>query len=100
MSEESPDRGLLGVERPASPRRAQSRRLVEDCWTPIRTVVEEQLLKVLVDTLGALAKSLGETADATRVKAFLMRDGAFVQAYLEAVHPEHIGSIAFFLAAP
>jgi len=62
-------------------------------------VVEEQLLKVLVDTLGPLAKSLGETADAKRVKAVLMRDRAFVQAYLEALHPELIGSIASFVEA-
>jgi hypothetical protein len=98
MSDESSDPALRGVERSASPRRAQYRRLYEDCWTPIRQVVEDQLQKALVDTLGPLAKSL-EEADAKRVKAVLTRERAFVQAYLEALHPELTASIGLFVEA-
>src|SRR6266436_1950994 len=99
MNEETPDRALQATERSdSSRRRARYRRLFEDCWAPVRTVVEEQLLTALIETLGPLAKSLDE-ADSKRVKAVLARDRAFVQAYLEALHPELLASIGSFVAA-
>src|SRR5258708_26846620 len=98
MSDESPDRALRGVDRAASARRAQFRSLYEDCWTPIRQVVEDQLQTALTDALGPLAKSL-EEADDRRVKAVLARDRAFVQASLEALHPELTASIGYFVEA-
>jgi len=99
MNEETPDRALQATERSdSSRRRARYRRLFEDCWAPVRTVVEEQLLTALIETLGPLAKSLDE-ADSKRVKAVLARDRAFVQAYLEALHPELIASIGSFVEA-
>jgi hypothetical protein len=72
--------------------------LFEDCWAPVRTVVEAQLQTALIDTLGPLARSLDE-ADAKRVKAVLVRDQAFVQAYLEALQPELVASIGSFAEA-
>jgi len=99
MNEETPDRALQATERSdSSRRRARYRRLFEDCWAPVRTVVEAQLLTALIETLGPLAKSLDE-ADSKRVKAVLARDRAFVQAYLEALHPELIASIGSFVEA-
>src|SRR6266436_3849120 len=99
MNEETPDRALQATERSdSSRRRARYRRLFEDCWAPVRTVVEEQLLTALIETLGPLAKSLDE-ADSKRVKAVLARDRAFVQAYLEALHPELTASIGTFVEA-
>src|SRR6266436_6744233 len=99
MNEETPDRALQATERSdSSRRRARYRRLFEDCWAPVRTVVEEQLLTALIETLGPLAKSLDE-ADSKRVKAVLARDRAFVQAYLDALHPELIASIGSFVEA-
>jgi uncharacterized protein DUF1631 len=99
MDEELPDRALQGTESPASSRRrARYRSLFEDCWTPVRTVVEGKLQSALIDTLVALAKSSDE-ADAKRVKPVLARDRAFVQAYLEALHPELIASIGSFISA-
>ncbi|HEY4037537.1 MAG TPA: DUF1631 family protein [Burkholderiaceae bacterium] len=99
MDEESFDRMLQGTESPASSRRrAQYRSLLEDCWTPIRTVFESKLQGALVETLGSLAKAPDE-AETKRVKPVLARDRAFVQAYLEALHPELIASIGAFVAA-
>jgi len=100
MDEDSPDRGLQATE-PAvtSRRRARHRNLFEQCWTPIRTIVESQLLSALIETLGPLAKSLEDESEAKRVKVVLMRDRAFVQAYLEALHPELLASIGSFVAA-
>jgi hypothetical protein len=99
MNEETPDRAPQGTERSGSlRRRARYRRLFEDCWTPLRTVVETQLHGALIDTLGPLAKSPDE-ADAKRAKAVLVRDRAFVQAYLEALQPELVASISSFAEA-
>ncbi len=99
MSEESIERLLKGAESQAvSRRRVQSRRLFEDCWNKIRKVIEDRLPQALIDTLGPLAKSLGES-DGKRVKAVLVRDRAFVQAYLEAVHAELLASIGQFVEA-
>jgi len=99
MDEDSPDRPLQAMEPPVSSRRrGRYRKLFEECWTPIRTVVESQLQSALIDTLGPVAKSQDES-DAKRVKVVLMRDRAFVQAYLEALHPELIASIGSFVAA-
>ncbi|HWY73038.1 MAG TPA: DUF1631 family protein, partial [Burkholderiaceae bacterium] len=99
MDEDSPDRPLQAMEPPVSSRRrGRYRKLFEECWTPIRTVVESQLQSALIDTLGPVAKS-EEESDAKRVKVVLMRDRAFVQAYLEALHPELIASIGSFVAA-
>ncbi len=99
MNEESPDRALQGTESAAaSRRRARYRGLFEECWTAVRSVVEGKLHGALTDTLGPLAKSLDEE-DAKRVKAVLVRDRAFVQAYLEALHPELTASIGAFVTA-
>jgi hypothetical protein len=99
MNEESPDRAPEGTESPLSwRRRARYRGLFEQCWTGVRSAVEAGLQSALTDTLGPLAKSLDEV-DAKRVKAVLVRDRAFVQAYLEALHPELTASIAAFIVA-
>jgi hypothetical protein len=99
MDKEWPERAPQGAESSASAgRRAQYRRLFEDCWTPIRTVFEGKLQAALLDTLGPLAKSPDE-ADAKRAKAVLVRERAFVQAYLEALQPELNAAIASFIAA-
>jgi hypothetical protein len=99
MSEESIDRTVKGAEpQPVSRRRAQSRRLFEDCWTQIRKGIESELPQALLDTLGPLAKSLPE-GDGKRVKAVLARDRAFLQAYLEAVRAELLASITQFVEA-
>jgi hypothetical protein len=94
MDEESPDRAPQAA---SSRRRARYRRLFDDCWTPVRRVFEAHLPGAMIDTLGPLAKSLGED-DGKRVKAVLVRDRAFVQAYLEALHPELTAAIAAFIA--
>ena len=100
MNEELPDRAPQGVQRPASARRrTQYRRLFEDCWPPVRTTVEAQFATALTEGLGPLVKSLGDTTDGKRVKAVLMRDRAFVQAYLEALHAELTASIGSFAEA-
>jgi len=99
MSEESADRTLKGTDSQAIlRRRAQSRRLFEDCWTQIRKPIEDRLPQALLDTLGPLAKSLGDV-DGKRVKAVLVRDRAFVQAYLEAARAELLASVAQFVEA-
>src|SRR6267378_4115860 len=99
MNEETPDRALQATERSdSSRRRARYRRLFEDCWAPVRTVVEAQLLTALIETLAPLAKSPDE-ADAKRVKAVVARDRAFVHAYLEALRPELTASIGAFVTA-
>jgi hypothetical protein len=99
MNEESPDRALTGTESPASARRrAEYRGLFEACWEPVRTIVESKLQGALTDTLGPQAKSLDE-ADAKRVKTILVRDRAFVQAYLEALHSELMAAIGSFVSA-
>jgi hypothetical protein len=96
MIEETPDQALRATERSApARRRARYRRLFEDCWPAVRTVVEAQLPGALVDTLGPLTKSSDED-EAKRAKAVLLRDRAFVQAYLEALHPELLASIGAF----
>jgi len=100
MDEDSSDRALQATELAVSSRRrVQHRNLFEQCWTPIRTIVESQLLSALIETLGPLVKSLEDESEAKRVKAVLMRDRAFVQAYLEALHPELLASIGSFVAA-
>jgi hypothetical protein len=99
MDEEPLDRALQATESPdSSRRRARYRGLFEDCWTPVRTVIESKLQGALTDTLGPLAKSPDEP-EAKRVKAVLARDRAFVQAYLEALQPELTASIASFVTA-
>ena len=100
MNEELPDRAPQVAQRPPSTRRrAQYRRLFDDCWTPVRTAVEAQFPNALVEGLGPLAKSLGETTDGRRLKAVLVRDRAFVQAYLEALHAELTAAIGAFVEA-
>ena len=100
MNEESPGRAPEGTESSASSRRrARYRGLFEQCWTGVRSVVEARLHSALTETLGPLSKSPDEL-DAKRVKAVLVRDRAFVQAYLEALHPELTASIGAFVAAP
>jgi uncharacterized protein DUF1631 len=99
MTEQVPDRAPLGAERAnLTRRRAQYRRLFEECWTPVRAVVESQLHGALLETLAPLAKSSDED-DAKRAKAVLVRDRAFVQAYLESLQPELSSSIRSFIEA-
>jgi hypothetical protein len=99
MNEESPDRAAEGTESTASSRRrARYRGLFEQCWTGVRSVVEAKFHSALTETLGPLAKSLDEV-DAKRVKAVLVRERAFVQAYLEALHSELTASIGAFVTA-
>src|ERR1700722_1299158 len=100
MDEDSSDRALQATELAVSSRRrVQQRNLFEQCWTPIRPIVKSQLVSALIETLGPLVKSLEDESEAKRVKAVLMRDRAFVQAYLEALHPELLASIGSFVAA-
>jgi Protein of unknown function (DUF1631) len=96
MSDELHDRAPQDTA--SSRRRAKYRRLFQDCFTPVRTVVETQLPRALLETLGPLAKTLDDR-DAKRLKMVLMRDRAFVQAYLEALHPEMTAAIASFIEA-
>ncbi len=99
MTEQVPDRAPPGAERASlTRRRAQYRRLFEECWTPVRAVVESQLHGALLETLAPLAKSSDED-DAKRAKAVLVRDRAFVQAYLESLQPELSSSIRSFIEA-
>lgn len=90
----SPARGTDDVTRG----RARFRRLFEECWAPMRAVVESQLHGALVEALAPLAKSADEE-DAKRVKAVLVRDRALVQAYLEALQPELSSAIRAFIEA-
>ena len=98
MKEESPDRDVEGTGSPASlRRRARYKGLFEECWSAVRSGVEGRLQAALTGTLGPLAKSIDEN-EARRAKAVLMRERAFVQAYLDALHPELTASIGAFVA--
>jgi hypothetical protein len=99
VNEEQSDRAPQAAQRQAaSRRRAQYKRLFEDCWTSVRGVVENQFAHALLEALGPLVKT-GGLHEAKRAKAVLMRERALVQAYLEALHAELNAGIATFIEA-
>ncbi len=99
MKEEQPDRAPQAAQRPAaSRRRAQYKRLFEDCWSPVRSVVETHFPHALLEALGPLVKS-GGLDEAKRAKVVLMRERALVQAYLEALHAELSAGLGTFIEA-
>jgi hypothetical protein len=98
MKEESPDRAVEGTGSPASlRRRARYKGVFEECWGAVRSGVEGRLQTALTGTVRPLVKSIDED-EARRAKAVLMRERAFVQAYLDALHPELTASIGAFVS--
>jgi len=96
MSLDSPT--LLGALQPgAGPvsRRAGARRLLEDCWTPIRNAIELRFADILLETLGPLAKSDDED-EAKTAKQILLRDKAVLQAFSESLQGEFKQAVADF----
>jgi hypothetical protein len=91
---------LLGAMQPgAAPisRRPGARRLLEDCWTPIRNAIEPRFADILLETLGPLARADDET-DAKAAKRILANDKAFLQAFSEALQGEFRQAVADFCA--
>ena len=83
MSVDSPS--LLGALQSGAgsvPRRPGARRLLEDCWTPVRNAVELRFADILLETLGPLARSEDED-EARPAKQVLLRDTATQQAFSE-----------------
>ncbi|HXF44969.1 MAG TPA: DUF1631 family protein, partial [Burkholderiaceae bacterium] len=78
-------------------RRPGARRLLEDCWTPIRNAVEPKFADILLEALGPLAKSDDED-EAKPAKLILSRDKAFLQAFSESLQAEFKQFIAEFCA--
>ncbi len=78
-------------------RRPGARRLLEDCWTPIRNAVEPRIIDVLLEALGPIARSDNEDV-ARPAKVALSRDRAFVQAYSDALQSEFRSAVADFVA--
>jgi len=78
-------------------RRPGARRMLEDCWTPIRNAVELRFGDILLETLGPLAKSDDED-EARPAKHILLRDKAALQAFSEALHAEFKQAVADFCA--
>src|SRR5262245_9626262 len=88
MSVDSPSLlGALQSGAGAVPRRPGARRLLEDCWTPIRNAVELRFADILLETLGPLAKSEDED-EARPAKHVLLRDKATLQAFSESLQAE------------
>ncbi|HTT11953.1 MAG TPA: DUF1631 family protein [Burkholderiaceae bacterium] len=84
-------RSLLGAAiQPGSTnvsRRPGARRLLEDCWTPIRNAIEPRFADILLEALGPLAKSDDEE-EAKPAKIVLARDKTFLQAFSESLQAE------------
>jgi hypothetical protein len=78
-------------------RRPGARRLLEDCWTPIRNAIEPRFADILLEALGPLAKSDDED-EAKPAKIILSRDKAFLQAFSESLQAEFKQVIADFCA--
>ena len=88
MSVDSPSLlGALQSGAGAVPRRPGARRLLEDCWTPVRNAVELRFADILLETLGPLARSEDEE-EARPAKHVLLRDKATLQAFSESLHAE------------
>jgi hypothetical protein len=92
-------RSLLGAAiQPGSTnvsRRPGARRLLEDCWTPIRNAIEPRFADILLEALGPLAKSDDEE-EAKPAKVILAHDKAFLQAFSEALQGEFKHFVADF----
>ena len=84
---------------PMVSRRPGARRLLEDCWTPIRNAIEPRFADILLEALGPLAKSDDED-EAKPAKLILSRDKAFLQAFSESLHTEFKQFVADFCAGP
>ena len=78
-------------------RRPGARQILEDCWTPIRNVIEPRVADMLIAALGPIAKSDDEEA-ARKARLLLTRDRAFLHAYSEALRVEMVSSIGDFVA--
>jgi hypothetical protein len=76
--------GALQSGAVAVSRRTGARRLLEDCWTPLRNAVELRFADILLETLGPLAKSEDE-GEAKAARHVLLRDKAALQAFSEAL---------------
>jgi hypothetical protein len=94
-------RSLLGAAiQPGSTnvsRRPGARRLLEDCWTPIRNALEPRFADILLEALGPLAKSDDEE-EAKPAKIILSRDKAFLQSFSESLQAEFQHFVADFCA--
>jgi len=76
-------------------RRPGARRLLEDCWTPIRNAIEPRFADILLEALGPLAKSEDEE-EAKPAKIILSRDKAFLQSFSESLQAEFKHFVADF----
>ena len=76
-------------------RRPGARRLLEDCWTPIRNAIEPRFADILLEALGPLAKS-DDDEESRPAKAILSRDKAFLQAFSESLQAEFKHFVADF----
>jgi hypothetical protein len=94
-------RSLLGAAiQPGSTnvsRRPGARRLLEDCWTPIRNAIEPRFADIILETLMPMAKSDDED-ESKPAKLILARDKAFLQAFSEALQAEFKHFVADFCA--
>lgn len=98
MSPDSPSLlGALQSGAGAVPRRPGARRMLEDCWTPVRNAVELRFTDILLETLGPLAKSDDED-EARPAKHILLRDKAALQAFSEALQAEFKQAVADYCA--
>jgi Protein of unknown function (DUF1631) len=98
MSLEAPSLlGALQSGAGAVPRRPGARRLLEDCWTPIRNAIELRFADILLETLGPLCKSEDEN-EARPAKQILLRDKAALQAFSESLHAEFKQAVDDFCA--
>jgi hypothetical protein len=92
-------RSLLGASiQPGSTnvsRRPGARRLLEDCWTPIRNSLEPRFADILLEALGPLAKSDDEE-ESKPAKIILSRDKAFLQSFSESLQAEFKHFVADF----
>jgi hypothetical protein len=87
--------GALQAGAVAVSRRSGARRLLEDCWTPVRNAVELRFADILLETLGPLARSEDED-EARPAKQILLRDKAALQAFSEALHAEFKQAVGAF----
>ncbi|MCS6945307.1 MAG: DUF1631 family protein [Sutterellaceae bacterium] len=77
--------------------RLAARRLLEECWTPIRQAIEPKLADVLREALGPLAKS-DQEEKAKPAKLILARDKAFLDAFSQSLQAEFKRLVAQFCA--
>jgi hypothetical protein len=91
-------RSLLLSTRASAPasQRANARRLIEGCWTPIWRVLESRLADVLLESIGPLAKD--ENPDVAKpAKMVLSRDRRFASEYEIALKAEFARAIEDFI---